>query len=157
MEITRPTIDDVESILECWLALAAEQTAHGSRLHVADNREVVADEIAKHVVSQGLLVAVDPEPVGFVMYERQAGRYSQRESVGSVTALYVQPAARGESIGSQLLAAAEADLADRGVDTVSLEVLADNEAARRFYRRHGYEPHRLELAKSVESDTHSKE
>lgn len=157
MEIIRPTIDDVDTVLECWLALAAEQTAHGSRLRVADNREVVADEIAKHVVSRGLLLAVDPEPVGFVMYERQAGRYSQRETVGSVTALYVQPDARGQSIGSRLLEAAEADLADSGVDTISLEVLADNEAARRFYDRHGYEPHRVELSKPAESDTHSKE
>jgi len=36
---------------------------------------------------------------------------------------------------------------------VALETMADNEAARRFYRRHGYEPHRIELER--ESDTHS--
>jgi len=70
--------------------------------------------------------------------------------------LYVRPGSRGDGVGSALLAAAESELADMGVDTVSLEVLADNEDARRFYRRHDYGPHRVELAKSMENDTHSK-
>jgi hypothetical protein len=35
--------------------------------------------------------------------------------------------------------------------------MAANAAARRFYERHGYRTHRVELEKSARSDTHSKE
>jgi ribosomal protein S18 acetylase RimI-like enzyme len=71
--------------------------------------------------------------------------------------IYVTPNHRGEGIGSELLAEAETRLAEAGADAVSLEVMADNEGARRFYRRHSYGPHRVELEKSVESDTLTKE
>lgn len=157
MELTRATSDDVDALVECWLALAADQRRHGSHVQGPENRAVVADALARHVVMEELWVARESEIVGFVTYTLREGRYSRTERVGVVTNLYVRPAARNRSVGSRLLEAAETDLRERGADTVSLEVLADNEAARRFYRRHGYDPHRLELSKAVENDTHSKD
>lgn len=156
MEITRPTLSDVETLVDCWVALAADQRQYGSRLLTEENREAVADAIARHVVTEGLLVAEADETLGFVMYHLQEGRYKQDRTTGVIVNLYVEPAARGRGIGSELLAAAEADLADAGVDTVTLDVLAANDAARRFYTHHGYREHRIELAKRVENDTHSK-
>ena len=156
MELTRPTLSDVETLVDCWVALAADQRQYGSRLLTEANREAVTDAIARHVVTEGLLVAEADETLGFVMYHVEEGRYQQDQSTGVIVNLYVVPEARGRGIGSELLAAAEADLAASGVDTVTLEVLAANDAARRFYSRHGYRDHRIELAKRIENDTHSK-
>ena len=103
-----------------------------------------------------VLVAREDGVVGFATVEREGGAYAQSGTRGLVTNLYVRPACRGEGVGSELLAAAEDRLRELGVDTVALEVMAANEGARRFYRRAGYEPHRLTLEKPVESDTHSK-
>ena len=151
------TIDDVEAVADCWVALAAEQRQHGSRLAADANRTVATETIAHHVVTDGLLVARDGAIQGFVMFHPDDGAYTQTESTGTITHLYVRPAARDEGIGSRLLAAAESKLAAAGVSTVAIEVLADNAAAKRLYDRRGYDPHRIELRKRLENDRHSKD
>lgn len=156
MELTQPTVADVEALVDCWVELAADQRQYGSRLLTEANREAVANAVARHIVTGGMRVARDDEILGFIMYHVEDGRYQQDQTTGVIVNLYVRPEARGNGIGSELLSAAEADLADEGVDTVSLEVLAANDDARRFYSRHGYRNHRIELAKSIENDTHSK-
>lgn len=157
MEISQPQTSAVDQLTAYWVELAANQRQYGSRLLPEENRHEVAETIARHIVTDGLLAArEDGDILGFVMYKTEDGRYIQDEQTGVIVNLYVRPASRNEGVGSELLAAAEAKLAEAGVDTISLEVLAANDAARRFYTRHGYGPHRVELAKSMESDTHSK-
>jgi len=164
MEIARPTISDVETLVDYWVELAADQQQYGSRLLTDPNREAVTDAVARHVVTDGLLVARETEAdetsesdiLGFVMYHVEDGRYQQDRTTGVIVNLYVRPDARSNGIGSELLSAAEVELAAKNVDTVTLEVLAANDAARRFYSRHGYRSHRLDLAKPIENDTHSK-
>lgn len=151
------TIDDVDAVADCWVALAAEQRQHGSLLAAEANRAVATETVARHVVADGLLVARDTTIQGFVMFHPDEGTYTQTESTGTISHLYVRPAARDDGIGSRLLAAAESKLAAAGVSTVSIEVLADNNAARRLYDRHGYEPHRIECRKRLENDKHSKD
>lgn len=156
MELTRPTLSDAAALVDCWVELAADQRQYGSRLLTEANREAVAEAIARHIVTEGLLVAEADGILGFVMYHVEDGHYQQDETTGVIANLYVRPEARNRGIGGRLLDAAEAELAEAGVDTVSLEVLAANDAARRFYSRHGYRDHRIELAKRIENDTHSK-
>jgi len=50
----------------------------------------------------------------------------------------VQTYYRGQGIGTQMLAIAEADLRQRGYGIVSLNVARDNQQARQLYERHGY-------------------
>lgn len=157
MEITRATISDVDALVDCWVELAADQRQYGSRLLADENRSAVTDVIARHIVTHDLLIAREDDIVGFVMYHVEEGRYLQDRLTGVIGNLYVRPTARDQGIGSLLLTAAESELAQKGVDTVTLDVLAANDAARRFYASHGYQPHRVELAKSIENDTHSKE
>jgi len=157
MNIEQATIADTAVLVDCWVALAADQRQYGSRLQTEANREPVAESIVRYIVADGLLVARDPAVVGFVMYGIEHGTYSQTETVGTIANLYVRPEARNRHIGSQLLSAAERALIERGAETVSLEVLASNEAAQRFYHRHDYRPHRVELTKRIENDTHSKD
>ncbi|UPV74411.1 GNAT family N-acetyltransferase [Halorussus limi] len=178
------TTADVDAVADRWVELAEGQREFDSRLLSAENRQAVRESVAQRAVADELLVAradeadpkVDAEDagedagnaedgdgtddgriVGFVTFGIESSSYEQDAVRGIVQNIYVVPDRRGEGIGSALLAEAEAGLADAGADAVSLEVMADNADARRFYRRHGYAPHRVELEKSVESDTLTKE
>jgi|AntRauTorckE6833_2_1112554.scaffolds.fasta_scaffold03210_3 ribosomal protein S18 acetylase RimI-like enzyme len=94
--------------------------------------------------------------LGFVTFTVDETGYELDVSGGTVENLYVDPEHRGHGIGAALLAAAESELADRGVDVVSLEVLANNERAREFYDRVGYGDHRVVLEKRVDVETDTK-
>lgn len=154
--IDAPGADAAGTVTDLWVELAAGQREHGSHILAETNRARIRERILRHAVNDTLLVAREDGVVGFVTVEHESGTYAQDDTRGVVTNLYVRPEYRGEGVGSALLGAAEDRLRELGVDTVALEVMADNEAARRFYRRAGYEPHRVELEKPVESDTHSK-
>ena len=71
---------------------------------------------------------------------REPGRDVAREvgDVGEVWMINVLPAAWGCGVGSHLLAAAQARLAEEGFGEAVLWVLAANGRARRFYERHGW-------------------
>ncbi|EMA53334.1 MULTISPECIES: GNAT family N-acetyltransferase [Halococcus] len=180
MRIESPDTDDAEAIADQWVALAREQRAFGSHLLAEANRATIRDAIVRHIVAGELLVArVDGdetnadaantavantddsnaettdtnEIVGFVMFGPEGDRYRQDVSRGIVRNVVVTPDRRNEGIGAALLAAAESALHESGFEAVGLSVLADNDAARRFYRRAGYTPHRIDLEKRLESDT----
>ena len=163
------TSRDVDELTDRWVELAEGQRSFGSHLLAAANRSQVRAALARSVVGDDLLVARNenlPESeasgapgdaiVGFVMFTVESGYYDQDVTRGVVQNIHVDSDRRGEGVGTALLAAAERALADRGVDTVALEVMADNEAARRFYRRRGYRPHRIEMEKRAENDTLTK-
>lgn len=153
MRIERPATSEASDVVDLWVDLARGQREHGSHLRAEVNRATVRDAIVSHIVTDGLDVAYDPDPVGFVMYGLETGSYEQDVTRGVVRNLFVLPERRGEGIGSALLDAAETALRDAGAEVISLEAMADNDDARRFYAQHGYETHRVELEKRVESDT----
>ena len=147
---------DAERVADLWVALADGQRDHGSHLLAGPNRDRIRETLAHHAAEGRLLVARDGGLAGFVTVDPERGRYAQDTDRGLVTNLYVVPERRREGVGTALLAAAENRLREQGVETAALDVLAANEAARRFYRAAGYSPHRMELEKPLESDTHSK-
>jgi ribosomal protein S18 acetylase RimI-like enzyme len=155
--IEAATSADIDHITDCWVKLARDQRDHGSHLLAAENRSVVRDSVARHVIENDLLVAREEGIVGFVMFELQTGIYQHSTTRGVIQNIYVEPASRDEGIGSALLDAAEEALRERGAEVLSLEVLARNQNARRLYENRGYEPHRIEMEKSDENDNHSKE
>jgi ribosomal protein S18 acetylase RimI-like enzyme len=158
MEIELATVEQAERVTGLWVALADEQVQYGSHVLPERNRSVVADELTRHAVTDRLLVAsVGVDIVGFVMYTLDRGSYEMEVTQGVVENLYVEPEHRDEGIGGELLSAAERQLDGLGADTVVLEAMAENLAGQRFYRRHGYGSHRVQLEKSLESDNHSKE
>jgi len=158
MEIEFATVDQAEALTDMWIALADEQTQYDSHVLGERNRSVVADELSRHAVTDRLVIATeDGHPVGFVMFTLDRGSYEMDVTQGVIENLYVEPEVRNEGIGSELLETAERQLDKRGAETVVLEAMAGNMAARRFYRRHGYDSHRVQLEKSLESDNHSKE
>jgi len=160
MYLDSPTTDDLDGLVEQWVQLAAEQRDYGSRLLADANREPIRETLARSVVTGNARIARDDGGiVGFVTFEPDAGAYETDATTGTVTNLFVRPDRRGEGVGGELLAAAERALSEAGADAVSLEVMAGNEAARRFYRREGYGNHRVTMTKALadESDTHSKD
>lgn len=156
--VDRPSMDEVDALTNLWVDLAASQRAYRSHIHGSENRGTIRDAMARHVITDGLRVArVDGEVVGFVMFGLERGEYVQDVTRGVVRNIYVEPSARNRGVGSDLLSTAERELRDADADAITLDVMADNGEAQRFYQRHGYRPHRVGFEKRVESDTHSKE
>ena len=154
MTLEAPDREELDVLADLWVDLAQGQRAYDSHVRSEANRAAVREALARSLVAGGLLVARDAgELVGFVMFGPETGSYDQDVRRGVIDNLYVVPDRRGEGVGSDLLSAAESRLREEGVDAITLEVMATNERARRFYRRHGYESHRVELEK--QSDTHS--
>ena len=152
------TLADVDAVADRWVALAEGQREFGSHLLADENREQVRDAVARRAVAGELAVArADEEIVGFVTFGVESAHYEQDTTRGVVQNIYVVPEYREEGVGTELLETAESSLVEAGVETVSLEVMADNDAAREFYSRRGYRPHRIEMEKRPESDTLTKE
>ena len=146
--------DDADRLADLWVDLAADQRRHGSHLGAGANREAIHETMLRHVVTDTVRLAERAGTVvGFVTFGAESGRYSQDVVRGTIHNVYVRPADRNEGVGSALLAAAERELASRGVEVVALEAMARNDAARSFYARHGYAPHRIELEKPINDDT----
>lgn len=151
---------DLEAVTDMWVQLAREQRGHGSHVLPAENRPTIRETLAAHRVGDGLLVArLEDDLVGFASFAVERGTFDLDVSRGLLSNLYVVPSRRGEGIGTALLEAVEDALADRGVEVLTLEAMADNEAARRFYRRNGYDVHRVSMARTLasENDTPSKD
>jgi ribosomal protein S18 acetylase RimI-like enzyme len=147
-------MDDADVVADLWVELARDQRTYDSYLLAGPNRQTIRESIVQRIVAEDLLVAERAGPVvGFVMFTVERGRYEQDGTTGVVENLYVDPDTRREGIGTDLLAAAERRLDEAGATRITLEAMADNDAARAFYAEHGYTPHRVELAKSTESDT----
>ncbi len=64
--------------------------------------------------------------------------YRKGAGVGRLYSITVAPAARGKGLARALMAACEADAADRGARAVRLEVRASNSSALRLYEAGGY-------------------
>lgn len=152
VDIALAETDDADELVDMWLSLADGQRQYGSHIPAEPNRAQIRESILRHIATDRLLVARDDTVSGFVMFSIERGDFEQDATRGIVENLYVLPDRRGEGIGSRLLTAAEQRLRDHGADTVALNVMADNEDARRFYRDHGYTPHRLEVEKSLDRD-----
>lgn len=154
IEIEAPTMRDLEPLVDMWVALAADQRRHGSHLEPDANRDRIKESIARQIALSELRVARRGDDiVGFVMFTVEGSTFEKSVTRGLIQNIYVEPSVRREGIGTRLLTAAEDALDEESVDVVTLEVMADNEPARRFYASHGYDPHRVTLEKSTESDT----
>ncbi|MFW5949866.1 MAG: GNAT family N-acetyltransferase [archaeon] len=158
MFLESPSTDDIEELTEMWVTLADDQQVYGSHLRAESNREAIQESIGRHVVGDRLRVArEDGRLLGFVMFTVESKAYERTVTRGLIENIYVVADRRREGIGTRLLRAAESALADEGVDVIALDVMADNEGARGFYRHHGYAPHRVTVEQSIENDTSSRD
>jgi ribosomal protein S18 acetylase RimI-like enzyme len=153
-EIDSPTMTDLDALVELWIDLAAGQRQHDSHLEAEANRDRIRESLARQIALSEVRVARHAgRIVGFVSFTIEGSTFARSTTKGLIQNIYVEPDAREQGIGSRLLERAETVLDAEGADVVALDVMADNEAGRRFYRRQGYDSHRLTLEKSTESDT----
>lgn len=156
MTVEPATPADLDAVLECWVALVESQRAHGSHIEGEPNRSVGRDLLGQYIAGDMLSVArpAGGSPggpiLGFVMFYRDQGLFEESVVRGTIENVYVVPETRGEGVGALLLDHAEAALAERGVETVSLSAMAENERARDWYRERGYQPHRVTFERSLE-------
>jgi ribosomal protein S18 acetylase RimI-like enzyme len=101
--------------------------------------EVLLKELVTHPAERGLAWVAESQRVlvGYliavlVMSLEHGGLMAE------VDELFVLPEERAHGIGTALLAAAEADLAQRGCQRLQLQLAAGNTRARGFYERLGY-------------------
>jgi ribosomal protein S18 acetylase RimI-like enzyme len=88
-----------------------------------------------------MLVAVSGENVigqVFVQLRSSEPEFAEASKRGYLYSLRVRPEWRGHGIGSQLVAAAEAELVARGYHEAAISTAKDNVGARRLYERLGY-------------------
>jgi ribosomal protein S18 acetylase RimI-like enzyme len=157
MPIEPATLDELDTLVDLWVDLASEQRPHGTHVRPTENRTTMRERLARHVVDSSVLVdRIDDGIVGFVSFERTESDMSVDAARGLVSNLYVVPGYRGAGRGAALLAAAESELRERGVNVVQLEVMTDNGRARSFYSEQGYTEHRSVLEKRVGVESHTK-
>ncbi|WP_238392165.1 GNAT family N-acetyltransferase [Halorussus amylolyticus] len=140
IEIREASPDDVDGI----------RTVAASSLHASYDDILGADAIDR-AVSEWYgddAVEAELETDGMLYLVAEAGGeivgFSQstvapEDPVSTVLWLHIDPDSRDTGIGSTLLERTQAELADRGVERVTAEVLADNEAGNTFYETHGFE------------------
>ena len=167
VEVDIPRMDEADAITAAWVGLAEGQRRFGSYLLAEENRAAVSETVSRAIVTGGVLVARDrtakadsetgADIVGFVMFSPETGVYEQSARKGVVENIYVEPERRGEGVGSALLSTAESVLRADGADVITLDVMAENEAARRFYEEHGFRPHRVTMAKEDENNISARE
>ncbi len=89
-------------------------------------------------------------PVGYVIgfYEEPHFMW-ETGRVGHVDSFYVAPETRSQGVGRRLMDAAYAAMRDAGASTVALEMVADNEVARRFYEQEGFTTTFVQMHRSL--------
>jgi ribosomal protein S18 acetylase RimI-like enzyme len=84
--------------------------------------------------------AIDKQIIGqlFVHLKSHRRDLADGERCAYIYSFRVRPTFRGLGVGTSLLRVAEADLTQRGIKWVTLNVGRDNLSARRLYERQGY-------------------
>ena len=89
-----------------------------------------------------------PRPVGYCLAHIHHGAddtWPTGDRIGEIESLAVLAAERGQGVGTLLLDAAEAYLAEHGAHDVMLAVVAGNAAAMKFYERRGMAPSTINM------------
>ncbi|QQN75057.1 GNAT family N-acetyltransferase [Croceicoccus sp. YJ47] len=103
-------------------------------------RDAVAEEIADPAMIHRLAFAGD-EMVGYCKLIEGECYPGQSDAQRPITLgqIYTAPDRTGQGIGRVLAEWAIAEARSRGCDAIQLSVWSENEAAQRFYARHGFQ------------------
>lgn len=130
----RPGVDDT-----AWLELNAKAFAGHPEQGKLTQRDLDARKAEDWFDPEDFLLLRDGGAVvGFCWLKVNDG-------LGEFYAVGVDPARQGEGIGRVLVEAGLARLAERGIRESNLYVEADNEAAVRLYRAHGFTDHTVDI------------
>lgn len=153
IEIVRAGVERIDDVAPLWGSLTEH---HGTvapamgALRAPEDTWRRRREFYERVLGEPgtfLLIAErDTRPVGYAMVVRSRPSMTwQIEAAATVETLAVLPEERGNGIGSALLDRVREQLRAEGCTHWALTAVAANEAAIRFYRRHGFQAAFLEL------------
>ena len=154
VEAGRERLDDIEPL---WHALVVHQgpllPALGPVRERADSwgrRRAHYEALLAKQGAFALIAERDGRAVGYVTVEPSSPSQTwQLDRAATVETLLVLPEARGEGVGSRLLDTVRERVHAAGFTHLGLGVVATNEGALRFYRRHGFEPAFVEMISRI--------
>ncbi len=154
VEIHREGAECIPELRPLWLALRDHHQAVAPELgEIWDDEDSWGRRRAHHeraLAGAGafLLVArAFQRAVGYALVTLRGPSYTWRRPAahGELEAISVLPEAQGRGIGRALVEHAYAQLAQRGIDTMTVRVIEGNAQARAFYARMGFAPWVVEL------------
>lgn len=154
MEIRVPRDDEIRAfVAELWLPYHRELQSIAERHELADDVDLVAEETAYRrdrfdEDGHRTWIAVDGDDfAGFLTADREGSpSVFARPDRLVVNDIFVREPYRGTGLATALLNRAADWAADRGLDELVLSVHVENDRARAFYRKHGFEPIRQRMA-----------
>ena len=134
--------DDLSSVEPMWVALYEHQRANGMILELPPNAYEHWAASLKPLLGRFacLLVAEsDGAAVGFLVGRiRSLPQYFGGYPVGFISEVFAGETHRNQGIGSNLVARAISWFEECGIARVELQVIINNEGARKLYRRLGW-------------------
>lgn len=143
-----------ESLKQLWLSLAREMfkierfilpSAENADKWISFTRDTL-------VRGKGFLFVAKNgnKPIGFCTSSIFEMPLEASEIMGSINDLYVLPEFRGRGIGRKLVAESLKKLKAQGVNTARLNVLKENRAAVKLYRKLGFKIYNYGMEKTLE-------
>jgi ribosomal protein S18 acetylase RimI-like enzyme len=153
-KISRAGAEALDDLRPLWLALHHHhQAVGGERLgpYVDDDTSWAARRLLYQGFFAGggfaMLAEQDGRLVGYAMVAIKTSEETELDdtwvsgdTVAEIETLVVLPAARGDGVGSALLDAVDAELAERGIEDVLIAAFVTNVDAIRLYERRGFRP-----------------
>ena len=127
------TADDLPLVRELWQAFNAEIPDEPWR------EDDLAEDLAwlEHAIRDEIVLLAGED--GLAVAQRKG------ERLGFLDVVYVRPEARRSGLAAELVREVAAQMRERGVEMLELEVLASNAEARAIYDRWGFKPVELKL------------
>jgi len=97
-----------------------------------------------------LLALDDDKPVGYILIKIEKFTWRAYNPIAEVGNFSVHPAYRGKGIGTMLFEQSKAIAKKRGVKRLSVQALANNFRAVKFYRARGFEDFDLTMLMKID-------
>ena len=136
IHIRPATTEDIDALLPMVEAYWRFEAIEG--FEVQRIRKILGRVLDDPSLGRAWLATVYGEPAGYLLAV-YVFSLEHQGLTAEIDEFFVAPQQRGLGIGAQLLAAAEQQFRAEGCTNVSLQIGRSNEAARRFYRGHGFD------------------
>ncbi len=137
-EATKRDIEEIRAVAVNSLSASYGGVLSKAIIEAAIDRWYDHDQLGADLADEDAVFVVgldDGQVVGF----GQSYVIEDRDLVGRIDWLHVDPDVRGRGLGEQLLGRLEQELVDRGVERLEGRVLTPNESGGEFYTDHGFE------------------
>jgi ribosomal protein S18 acetylase RimI-like enzyme len=110
----------------------------GILFYAFDVRRSLLQLVGDPTLGKAWILQVDGVTAGYAIltigFDHEVGG-----RIGTITDFYLQPAFRGNGLGTEALARIEKEAVTLGLEALELQVANDNEPAKRLYRKMGFQ------------------